>query len=85
MPRLFYLLLITIGLTLAVGLLAPQQLGVTLYKISLVSLAAVVGYWIDRAVFPYARPDRAAGCKNTPQLRRSILMSAVIIAVALGA
>ncbi len=85
LPRLFYWVLLTIGLTLIVGLLAPQQLGVTLYKISLVSLAAVLGYWIDRSVFPYARPDRTTGCKKSAQLRRSILMAAVILAIALGA
>jgi len=56
MPRLSFWIVITLALTLAVGLLAPHQLGVTLYKISLVSLAAVLGYWIDRSVFPYARP-----------------------------
>ena len=44
-------------LTLAVGLMAPQQLPVTMYKLSLVALAAVAGYWIDRSLFPYARPD----------------------------
>ncbi len=36
---------------------APQQLPVSLYKLSLVALAAVAGYWIDRSLFPYARPD----------------------------
>lgn len=42
----------------AVALLAPQQLPVSLYKMSLVALAAVAGFWIDRSLFPYARPDR---------------------------
>lgn len=37
--------------------IAPQQLPVSLYKLSLVALAAVIGYWIDRSLFPYARPD----------------------------
>ena len=44
-------------LTLLVWLLAPGQLPVTVYKLSLVALAAVAGYWIDRSLFPYARPD----------------------------
>lgn len=57
LPRLSGWLLITLLLVLAVLLLAPQQLPVSLYKLSLVSLAAVVGYWIDRSLFPYARPD----------------------------
>lgn len=28
-----------------------------LYKAALIALAAVLGYWLDRALFPYARPD----------------------------
>jgi hypothetical protein len=44
-------------LLVAVWALAPHQLPVSLYKLSLVSLAAVVGYWLDRSIFPYARPD----------------------------
>lgn len=88
MPRLFFWTLITLGLTLAVGLLAPHQLGVTLYKISLVSLAAVLGYWIDRSVFYYARPhQKPAGCSydEVASIRRAIVMAAVILAIALGA
>lgn len=44
-------------LTMLVWLIAPHQIPVSLYKISLVALAAVSGYWIDRSLFPYARPD----------------------------
>ena len=44
-------------LTVLVWLIAPQQVPVTVYKLSLVALAAVSGYWIDRSLFPYARPD----------------------------
>lgn len=56
-PRLSGWLVITLALLLAVWLLAPQQVPLSLYKLSLVSLAAVVGYWVDRSLFPYARPD----------------------------
>jgi len=88
MPRLSFWIVITLALTVAVGLLAPHQLGVTLYKFSLISLGAVLGYWIDRSVFPYARPHHAPeGCQydEVATLRRAILMAAVIIAIALGA
>ena len=57
-PRLWGWALITLALLIAVWALAPQQLPVSLYKLSLVTLAAVVGYWLDRSLFPYARPDR---------------------------
>lgn len=50
--------LIALVLWGVVALLAPQQLPVSIYKMSLVALAAVMGYWIDRSVFPYARPDQ---------------------------
>ena len=56
-PRLSGWLLITLVLLACVWAIAPQQLPVSLYKLSLVTLAAVVGYWLDRSLFPYARPD----------------------------
>lgn len=56
-PRLAAWMLIALALLAAVWAVAPQQFPVSLYKLSLVTLAAVVGYWIDRSLFPYARPD----------------------------
>lgn len=57
LPRLSGWLLITLLLLAAVLATAPQQIPVSLYKLSLVTLAGVVGYWLDRSLFPYARPD----------------------------
>lgn len=57
LPRLFWWLIATILLLAGISLLAPQQLPVSLYKLSLVTMAGVVGYWLDRSLFPYARPD----------------------------
>jgi len=57
LPRLTIWWLIATVLSLAVFWIAPQQLPVSLYKLNLISLAALAGYWIDRAVFPYARPN----------------------------
>ncbi|MBB5204434.1 hypothetical protein HNQ51_001748 [Inhella inkyongensis] len=64
LPRLSGWLFITLALALLVALLAPQQLPVSLYKLSLVSLAGVVGYWLDRSLFPYARPDHFLPCEQ---------------------
>ena len=50
-------LIVALVLALVVWLMAPQQLPVSIYKLSLVSMAAVAGYWIDRSIFPYARPN----------------------------
>lgn len=64
LPRLSGWLFITLALALLVALLAPQQLPVSLYKLSLVTLAGVVGYWLDRSLFPYARPDHFLACED---------------------
>jgi hypothetical protein len=53
---MFDWLIAAVLLAILVYLIAPQQLPVSLYKLSLVALAAVAGYWIDRSLFPYARP-----------------------------
>lgn len=57
LPRLFWWLIATVLLLVVIGLAYPQQLPVSLYKLSLVTMAGVVGYWFDRSLFPYARPD----------------------------
>lgn len=57
LPRLTGWLIVTIVLLVIIALMHPQQLPVSLYKLSLVSMAGVAGYWLDRGVFPYARPD----------------------------
>lgn len=39
-----------------IALFSPQQLPVVIYKLSLVLLSAVIGYHLDRALFPYSSP-----------------------------
>ena len=56
-PRATTWLLLAAALLVAITLIAPAQLPVVLYKAALIALAAVLGYWLDRALFPYARPD----------------------------
>lgn len=56
-PRLTTWLLLTAALLVVVLLTAPHQLTVVVYKLALVSLGAITGYWIDRGLSPYARPD----------------------------
>lgn len=90
MPRMTNWLFIALGFSLAALLMAPQQLPVTLYKLNLISLAAWLGYWIDRGLFPYARPDlfeagQRDGVFSGAMLRRALIVSACIIGVALGA
>lgn len=64
LPRLSGWILITGLLLVSVWAIAPHQLPVSLYKLSLVSMAAVVGYWLDRSLFPYARPDAFMECPH---------------------
>ncbi|WP_343074433.1 putative holin [Achromobacter insuavis] len=57
LPRLTTWLIVAALLIVAIGIVSPQQVPIAIYKLSLISLAAVGSYWIDRALFPYARPD----------------------------
>lgn len=88
-PRLIDWLLVAVALVALIWWLAPQNIPVLLYKLALVSLAGVVGYWLDRALFPYARPHDwmvdghhliGVGC----MLRRAVIVAAAMIGVTLG-
>ncbi|WFP51398.1 putative holin [Methylomonas sp. EFPC3] len=57
LPRLSVWAGISLLLLAVIALLYPQQIGVALFKVALVTTAGVVGYYLDRALFPYARPD----------------------------
>lgn len=56
-PRLTVWIILTLGLLATMLIAAPHQVPVVIYKLALVSFAAIVGYWIDRSLCPYARPD----------------------------
>lgn len=56
-PRLTTFIFLSLALVALIGTVSPVQLPVVAYKLSLISLAAVLAYWLDRALFPYARPD----------------------------
>lgn len=88
MPRMTGWLLITLILIGVIAVLKPENLMLSLYKLSLITMAAVIGYWIDRSLFPYARPDdmtltdpleRAAA-----MLRRAIIVGCAMLGVSLG-
>ena len=49
--------LVTVLILAFLAVISPQQLPVIAYKAGLVSFAACIGVWIDRAIFPYARPS----------------------------
>lgn len=88
LPRMTDWALITIVLIVAIAVLKPELLGVSLYKLSLITMAAVIGYWIDRSLFPYARPDdlvlTEAVERSAAMLRRAIIVGCAMLAASLG-
>lgn len=54
--RLSGWLFTAIALMVVIALVSPQQIPVVIYKLSLISLAAVLGYWLDRSLFPDSSP-----------------------------
>lgn len=99
LPRMVVCLVLTLVL-MALSLFLQQVipgslLAVTLYKAHLMALGGWGGYWLDRATFPYARPesilmtgsatDRTARIYCIAMLRRAIIVAACLICVGLGA
>lgn len=97
-----FTLLIAVNLILlgAVLFFAPQQIPVTLYKLSLLALAGLVGFWLDRLIFPYARPAQVMSRTFSVGgpfvgnreivfaaclLRRALIVGFAMLAMSLGA
>ena len=87
-PRMTLWTIIALCLLLALAEIRPEQLQVVLYKAGLVTLAAVIGYWIDRSLFPYreARPHECIGGIHIvgAWLRRALIVLAVVLGMTLG-
>lgn len=89
--RMLVWLAISLSLTGIIFIVAPHQLETTAYKLSLITTAAWLGYWIDRSLFPYARPDQLfehafnTNDMNLAAMRRAIIIAACVIGAALGA
>ena len=75
LPRMVHWIAIALLLLGAIAWLSPQQLPVVLYKLALYSLFAVVGYWADRSLFPYARPHQF----HDDSLEHAISFAAVML------
>ncbi|HIG8799244.1 TPA: putative holin [Raoultella terrigena] len=71
--RLRNWIILAVALLATIAIISPEQLGVTLYKLSLVSIAAILGYHLDRALFPYASPGSylTENWKNREAKKRS--------------
>lgn len=66
LPRLTLWILVSVFLLVALALAAPEQMPVIAYKVALVTLGVVLAYWLDRALFPYARPHECLPNRNCP-------------------
>lgn len=90
LPRMFLSIVLSLVLGYLVAQGAPQQIPVALYKFYLVTCAGVAGYYLDRELFPYARPDLfEVGGRDLlfgmAQIRRAIIVGCMMLAVGLGA
>lgn len=94
-PRLLGWMIATLVLFVLIAFLAPHQLPVVAYKCAMVMLGSVLGYWIDRALFPYARPhlfahtdptaDRQAHwARSMAMMRRAVIVLACVLGLTLG-
>jgi hypothetical protein len=55
--RMWDWLLVSAVLLIIIYHVKPELLPVDVHKVSLITMAAFVGYWIDRSAFPRARPS----------------------------
>lgn len=96
MPRMFYWTALAVLMVVVIGFLSPHQITVSLYKLHLAMAGGVVGFFFDRTVAYYARPDMFLGDDGKPlpgcelafassQMRRAIVIVGWVIAVLLGA
>lgn len=79
-PDLIGWVAITLLLLLAVGWVAPQNLPVVLYKVCLMTLAFVLGYWLSSALLKMT----GSIDDGVEALVRVIIIAAVMIGMALG-
>ena len=83
--RLAPWLAFAVATTAAVGVVAPQQLGVLCWSLSKLSLGAVLGYYVHRSLERGPRPHELEGAaRDAALLRRALIVGAVILAVGLG-
>ncbi|HEU6435848.1 MAG TPA: putative holin [Nitratidesulfovibrio sp.] len=55
--RMVWCALVAVVLWAVLWHVAPREAVTVLYKITMVLAAAVAAYWVDRWLFPYARPE----------------------------
>lgn len=57
LPRFTTLVILTLILLAFLAYTQPQLIGDDINKVSLATLGALLGFWVDSIALPYARPD----------------------------
>ncbi len=89
LPRMTQYVIFALLLFAFIGYFSPENLPVVIYKLGLVTGAGFVGYWLDRHLFPYGRPDRLLLTAERSffgfaMIRRAIIVAAVVVGFALA-
>jgi hypothetical protein len=90
LPRFWFWALLSVVLMFVLGQVSPQQLPVVLYKMALVVFGCSLGYWVDRALFPYDRPHTYAETgedlipRGLAMLRRALIVLTCVLGLTLG-
>lgn len=65
-----------------VVLLAPHRVASLLGMAAQMTVAAYLGYWVDRVAFKYARPHTLppGDAFNTATMRRAVIVGAALVA-----
>lgn len=78
------LLLLGVVTFIVVLVLNPAKVGLMVWGVARIGVYAWLGYWVDRIIFPYARPHILSGiAEGTAWKRRALIVAAALIAGAL--
>ncbi len=79
--RMWQWAILSLCTSVAIFVAYPHQLGVVLFKLNLLSVAAWLGYWIDRAAFR----NRITPASSTgEQLRRAVVIGTTMLAMSIA-
>lgn len=75
-----------LAMAVVVAFVAPHQLYVLTWSLAKLGLAAFLGYWMDRTLFPHGRPAEQTdnNLRQAAWLRRAIIIAASVVALGLG-
>lgn len=62
----------------------PHLMDNTLYKLAMVAMGGVIGYWFDRRIYPESRPSKTeVKFQHFVGMRRAIIVSGAMLSTAL--